>query len=42
MAKKIKLLTVLGARPQFIKAGTVTRALSTGQASKIIVQELLK
>lgn len=28
MLKKIKLLTVLGARPQFIKAGTVTRTLT--------------
>ena len=40
----MKILTILGARPQFIKAGSVSREIAKyggGKASENIVKELL-
>ncbi|MDQ2656553.1 MAG: UDP-N-acetylglucosamine 2-epimerase (non-hydrolyzing), partial [Bacteroidota bacterium] len=33
----MKILTVIGARPQFIKAATVSRALKRKEISEVIV-----
>lgn len=37
----MKIITILGARPQFIKAGTVSRAISHRRESNVDIQEII-